>query len=68
MSQARVRALVGEPLEQWRPYRHTNDAAKRHYVSYDYSRSEDGEGDYEIRQIHFDRGRVAEVIRYRYYD
>ena len=68
MSQARVRTLLGEPLERWWPYRWTNYAAKRHYVSYDYSRSENGEGDYEIRQIHFDRGRVAEVVRYRYYD
>ena len=71
MSYAQVRALVGEPLAQWYPYQYTNYVAKRHYVGYVYSRDEDSYysvGDYEIRQINFDRGRVAEIVSHRWYD
>ena len=68
MSERQVLELLGSPLGKWKPYQYTNYLNRQHYVGYAYSKSESGEGDYEVRQINFDQGKVAEVRRYRYYD
>ncbi|WP_460501102.1 outer membrane protein assembly factor BamE domain-containing protein [Hymenobacter agri] len=68
MSEQQVVELLGSPLAKWEPYQYSNYINRQHYIGYTYSRSESGEGDYEVRQINFDRGKVAEVRHYRYYD
>ena len=68
MSEQQVVELLGSPLTKWKPYQYSNYISRQHFVGYTYSRSESGERDYEVRQINFDQGKVAEVRRYRYYD
>ena len=68
MSEQQVLDLVGEPLEKWRPYQNNlNFPERQHYICFVYSRSESGVG-YELRQVDFDQGSVAEIKSYTYND
>jgi outer membrane protein assembly factor BamE (lipoprotein component of BamABCDE complex) len=69
MSEQQVLKLLGSPLDKWKPYQNNDSYINRqHYIGFVYSEPESGDGDYEMRQIIFDNGKVAEVRNYRYYD
>ena len=77
MSQKQVHALLGDPLFKWAPYKNNLFySEKQRYTGYSYSepysytpglKQEDTADEWEIREIYFDRGRVAEIISYRFY-
>jgi outer membrane protein assembly factor BamE (lipoprotein component of BamABCDE complex) len=64
MTEAQVRALVGEPLSRWEPGASATDAPAYVFV---YSKRGD-ESDYEQRCVRFAQGKVVEIVSQRYYD
>lgn len=69
MTEQEVLRILGEPLARWKPYgyRRTRFPEKAHYVGLTYSDSPTSKS-YRLRQVLLDRGTVAEIRGYFYFD
>ena len=68
MSETEVIDIIGPPLAEWRQYENNRfHPDKQQYITYLYSQSPSSIN-YRLRQVSFDRGRVAELKAYFYFD
>ena len=67
MSENKVLELIGKPLAQFQPFKHSKNIEKSHFISLQYSQSI-SDTHYKVRQVYLNNGKVEKVVAYFYVD